>query len=59
MLNQLILAYHVVARGQIVLGDELDGYKRLPPERVRPWDLGTGPALRDWLNERLAGPTGA
>jgi NADH pyrophosphatase NudC (nudix superfamily) len=47
--NQLILAYHVRGRGEITLGDELESCKRLPPERVRPWELGTGPALRDWL----------
>jgi NADH pyrophosphatase NudC (nudix superfamily) len=47
--NQLILAFHVIARGEIVLGDELDNYKLIPPEKLRPWALGTGPALRDWL----------
>ena len=47
--NQLIVAYHVRIQGEPVLGDELESYKRLPPEQVRPWALGTGPALRDWL----------
>jgi NAD+ diphosphatase len=50
--NQLIIAYHVRIQGEPVLGDELESYKRLPPEQVRPWALGTGPALRDWLKGR-------
>ena len=47
--NQVIMAYHVRIYGEPVLGEELAAYKRLPPEKVRPWALGTGPALRDWL----------
>jgi NAD+ diphosphatase len=47
--NQIIMAYHVRIQGEPVLGAELESYKRLPPEQVRPWSLGTGPALRDWL----------
>jgi NADH pyrophosphatase NudC (nudix superfamily) len=50
--NQLIMAYHVRIHGEPVLGAELESYKRLPPEQVRPWALGTGPALRDWLRAR-------
>lgn len=51
-LNQLILAFHVRAQGDINLGEELEAYKRIPPDRVRPWKLGTGLALRDWLESR-------
>lgn len=51
-LNQLIIAYHVRARGQICLGAELEGYKRVSPERLRPWPMGTGHAVRDWLEGR-------
>jgi NADH pyrophosphatase NudC (nudix superfamily) len=51
-LNQLILAYHLKAWGEIRLGDELESYKLIPPGKLRPWSLGTGPALRDWLNAR-------
>ena len=51
-MNQLILAYHVPARGQIVLGEELADCKRVPVERLKPWTLGTGPAVRDWLARR-------
>jgi NADH pyrophosphatase NudC (nudix superfamily) len=48
-LNQLILAFHVRAKGEITLGDELESFKLVPPDKLRPWALGTGPAVRDWL----------
>ena len=51
-MNQLILAYHVPVRGGIVLGEELADIKRVPVERLKPWTLGTGPAVRDWLARR-------
>ncbi len=51
--NQIILAYHVRTAGSIHLGDELADYRLIEPVRVRPWDFGTGPALRDWLARRL------
>lgn len=51
-MNQLILAYHVPARGDIVLGAELADIKRVPVERLKPWTIGTGPAVRDWLASR-------
>ena len=50
--NQIIFAYHVRIEGEIVLGDELESIKALLPEEVRPWDIGTGPALKDWLASR-------
>ncbi len=53
--NQLILAFHVRAEGEIVIGDELEAVKRVPPEELRPWSRGTGPALRDWLALNKAG----
>ena len=52
MRNQVIFAYHIQAEGEIVLGDELETIKALPPEEVVPWDVGTGPALKDWLAAR-------
>lgn len=51
-MNQLILAYHVPARGDVVLGAELADIKRVPVERLKPWTIGTGPAVRDWLASR-------
>ena len=52
--NQLILAYHVVARGRINLGEELVEVIQVPPEKLRPWPFGTGLAVRDWLERRKA-----
>jgi NADH pyrophosphatase NudC (nudix superfamily) len=57
MRNELILAYHVRARGEPRLGPELDGMKRLPPDQLRPWPVGTGLAVRDWLDRRAKGTT--
>ncbi|MEY4427346.1 MAG: hypothetical protein RLZZ182_35 [Pseudomonadota bacterium] len=47
--NQIILAYHVPATGQITLGDELADYRRIAPAKARYWPVATGLALRDWL----------
>jgi NADH pyrophosphatase NudC (nudix superfamily) len=52
MMNQLIVAYHVRARGSLVLGEELAAFKRVPPEKLRPWPTGTGQAVADWLASR-------
>ncbi len=51
-MNQVIVAYHVVARGEIVLSPELTEYRTLSPERVKCWPAGTGRALADWLRTR-------
>jgi NADH pyrophosphatase NudC (nudix superfamily) len=53
-MNQLIIAYHVIARaGEIRIdAEEIADYKRVPIERVQPWNAGTGLALRDWLRTR-------
>lgn len=48
-MNQLLIAYHVRAGGDIVLGDELADYKRVSPSKLQPWPMGTGHAVRDWL----------
>jgi NAD+ diphosphatase len=55
--NQLILAYHIQAQGEIQLGPELEDAKLVPIEEVRPWAVGTGPALRDWLESRKTSST--
>ncbi len=49
-MNQLLIVYEVRASGDIVLGEELEAYKRVPVERLRPWPFGTGHAVRDWLD---------
>lgn len=53
--NELIIAYHVCGRGEIVLGDELEDSKRIPVDKLRPWPFGTGQAVRDWLERRHSG----
>jgi NADH pyrophosphatase NudC (nudix superfamily) len=51
-MNQLIVAYHVVARGEVVLSPELAEYRLFTPQSVRCWPAGTGYALADWLRSR-------
>ena len=51
-MNQVIIAYHVPATGTIVLNDELDDFKHVPPAECRVWSGGTGQALNDWLRSR-------
>jgi NAD+ diphosphatase len=51
-MNQVIIAYHVRAQGEIVLGDELAAFKEVPIAKLRPWPFGTGEAVRDWLTKR-------
>lgn len=51
-MNQIIIAYHVVAEGEIQLGEELVEYRRVPPAQLRPWPAATGLALRDWMLKR-------
>lgn len=55
-MNQLIVAYHVIADGEIVLGDELSEYMRVAPDQARYWPAATGLALRDWLVSRGHAP---
>ena len=50
--NQVILAYHVVAEGEIRMNEELAEVISVPPEQLRPWSFGTGYAVKDWLKER-------
>jgi len=51
-MNQVIIAYHALARGEITLSPELLEYKLFTPETVRCWRAGTGYALADWLTSR-------
>jgi NADH pyrophosphatase NudC (nudix superfamily) len=52
-MNQVIIAYHTPASGEIVLDKvELAGFKEVPVEKLRPWDFGTGAAVRDFLASR-------
>ena len=51
-MNQIIIAYHAQARGEIVLSPELAEYKLFAPADIRCWRAGTGFALADWLRGR-------
>ena len=51
-MNQVIIAYHALARGEIRLSPELVEYKLYTPETVRCWPAGTGYALADWLRSK-------
>jgi len=51
-MNQVIIAYHVCARGEIRLSPELAEYRLFAPADVKCWPAGTGYALADWLRAR-------
>ncbi|HJV86308.1 MAG TPA: NUDIX domain-containing protein [Noviherbaspirillum sp.] len=50
--NELIIAYHVKASGEIRLSEELVEYRLVAPEKLRPWRAGTGYAVADWMRAR-------
>lgn len=51
-MNQLIIAFHVRAEGQVVLNEELAEWKHTAFEDAVYWPMATGLALRDWLRGR-------
>jgi NADH pyrophosphatase NudC (nudix superfamily) len=51
-MNQVIIAYHVVARGEIRLSPELAEYKLFAPGDIVCWPAGTGYAVAEWLKSR-------
>jgi len=51
-LNQIIIAYHVQARGEIRLSPELAEVQLFAPEDVKVWPQGTGQALATWLRSK-------
>ncbi|AJK46035.1 NUDIX domain-containing protein [Burkholderia plantarii] len=50
--NELIIAYHVGAYGEIALSPELLEYRLVDPPKLRPWRAGTGHAVADWMRAR-------
>ena len=50
--NELIIAYHVKASGEIQLSEELVDFRLVTPEKLRPWRAGTGYAMADWMRAR-------
>ncbi len=55
-MNQIIIAYHAVARGEVRLSPELAEYKLFALPDLRCWRAGTGYALADWLRSRGVEP---
>lgn len=51
-MNQVIIAYHVQASGEISLSPELVEYRLYAPGAVKCWPAGTGYALADWLRSQ-------
>jgi NADH pyrophosphatase NudC (nudix superfamily) len=51
-MNQVIIAYHAQASGEIRLSPELAEYKLFAPADIRCWRAGTGMALAQWLRSR-------
>ena len=51
-MNQVIIAYHAVAHGEVSLSSELAEYRLFAPQDVRCWRAGTGYALAEWLRSR-------
>jgi NAD+ diphosphatase len=51
-MNQIIIAYHAEARGEVRLSPELAEYRLFAPQDVKCWPAGTGYALADWLKCR-------
>lgn len=50
--NEVIIAFHVKASGEISLSEELVDYRLIAPEKLRPWRAGTGYAMADWMRAR-------
>lgn len=50
--NELIIAYHVVAQGEVMLSEELVDFRLIEPARLKPWPAATGLALADWMRRR-------
>lgn len=52
MMNQLLVVYHAKVEGAPEIGEELSDLTEVPIDDVQPWEIGTGPALADWLKEQ-------
>ncbi len=51
-MNQVIIAYHVQAEGEVRLSPELADWRLYEYDQVKCWPAGTGYALADWLRSR-------
>lgn len=50
--NEIVMCYHAIATGSIILGKELAEYRRVQPAKLRPWRRATGLAVADWMTAR-------
>jgi NADH pyrophosphatase NudC (nudix superfamily) len=55
-MNQVIIAYHARAEGQVRLSPELAEYKLYAMQDLICWPAGTGYALADWLRTQHIEP---
>lgn len=55
-MNQVIIAYHAEAQGQVRLSPELAEYQLYAPQDLICWPAGTGYALADWLRTQHIEP---
>ncbi|HWI83886.1 NUDIX domain-containing protein [Ramlibacter sp.] len=55
-MNQVIIAYHALAEGEVKLSPELVDYRLFAYEDVKCWPAGTGYALAEWLRARGVEP---
>jgi len=55
-MNQVIIAYHARAHGEVRLSPELVEYKLYAPQDLICWPAGTGYALADWLRTQNIEP---
>jgi NAD+ diphosphatase len=53
--HEVIIAYHVLAHGEIRLNEELAEFRLIVPEKLKAWDFGTGLVVSDWLARRRVG----
>jgi NADH pyrophosphatase NudC (nudix superfamily) len=54
-MNQILIAYHISAKGDIKTNEEIAEIKKISVEKVRPWAVGTGVIVKDWLEKRKEG----
>ena len=55
-MNQVIIAYHAVCHGDVLLSPELAEYRLYDLDKLKCWPAGTGYALADWLRSRDHAP---
>ena len=48
-MNQVLMVYHVTIEDEPSLGDELAAMKSVSIRALKPWEMGTGQAVKDWL----------